>query len=123
MLKTLTSEYIHIAKNLCEEEIRQTDKETSMTLQCPNGPSNGDITNRDEKNKELGIIAPVLLGHKATEQKSLNKVLFVTQENEALIKVLIFLDQGTAGKRSANIFMQVSELENGNQGSNLGQLS
>ena len=32
-------------------------KETSLTIQCPDGPSARDIPNRDEKNKELGITA------------------------------------------------------------------
>lgn len=45
----------------------------------------GDITNRDEREKELGIRSG-----KATEDQVLNKVLFVTQQNEALNKALIF---------------------------------
>lgn len=41
------------------------DKETSMTLQCPEGPSTGDFINTDEKNKELALTALALLGQKS----------------------------------------------------------
>lgn len=52
MLKTLTSEYLHIAKNPCEERM-WAEKETSMTIWCPDGVSMRDVPDRNEKKQRM----------------------------------------------------------------------
>lgn len=48
--------YIYILKNFCEEEKRWVVKEISMIIYGFDRFSIRDIINRDEKNKELGMI-------------------------------------------------------------------
>lgn len=52
----------------------------------PDGLSTRDIKNKDYRYHDLGLCSV----SKATGEQSLNQVLFVNQQNEALLKALIF---------------------------------
>lgn len=104
------------------EEKRWEDKATSIILQCPDRPSTVEITNRDGKNKEPGVIVPGsvwsigLLG-----MSHLTYYFLLLNRMRDLRPSFFRLENSELG--SSNVLMQVSKLGNGNQDSNLGLLS